>query len=658
MDKKNVIVGILFIGAAFGLMLYQGQLARESAQEQRQSPQAQERLTGEVTEASEVSPDSKPLSSTPPAVSTNGTGGIFSTAEEAPALVAPADAEAEEQTYTLENAFIRVTFSTLGGSIKQVAFIDEQANGKLKYPATLESEQPYVFNAGASLPALAISLDADRDGVPEEYAPAYKKVKQSDSTILFAYRTPEGGVVYRGYSIDKADADGQFSYPDPYVILHETKFVNESVSPLNLSKLWVNVGTAPPTKGDTRDEFLNFGYYDGDDADFIKMGKFTGSSGFLGIGASSPRSSVQEPVNPLVWAAVKNQFFTAVVTPDIAGSGIFTKPEDLSATYEDPDLQLGLTGSVEFNLGSLSPGGEQLLGMQYYVGPKEYVRLAELGKSQDEIMQFGWFSGISKVLLLIMIWIHGLVVPMSPTWAWGWTIILITVIIKGLMWPLTQVQVKSAKRMQKIQKPLQELREKHKDDQQKMMQAQMELFKEHRINPAAGCLPLLIQIPIFIGLFYVLRTASELRFAPFLWMNDLALPDTVAVIAGFPINILPLFMTAAMVVQMRMTPTPTTDNLQRKIFQFMPVIFLLFCYSFPSGLVLYWTCQNLLSILQQWITNRRPDEAFEPKPRDPNKPRKKGFMERLQEAQQEQLAAKKALKSKGASHQRSKKRKK
>ena len=132
----------------------------------------------------------------------------------------------------------------------------------------------------------------------------------------------------------------------------------------------------------------------------------------------------------------------------------------------------------------------------------------------------------------------------------------------------------------------------------------MKLFKENRVNPAAGCLPVFIQIPIFIGLYYMLRTSSEIRFQSFLWIQDLSVPDTIGFIGSFPINILPLIMGITMFVQMKITPTPSMDGMQQKVIMWMPFIFLIFCYSFPAALVLYWTVQNLFTIFQQWLTNR------------------------------------------------------
>lgn len=610
MDKKNTIIGVLLIGAAILLMFQQQKDAQRAAEQQRALEKLQR---AQATEVAEDSPDA--LNEAPPATTHEASGpSVFVQADQetvAPAVTVAEESDAPEETYTLENGFIRVTFTSKGGAIKEVAFIDQAKDGRLKYPATLGSDQPYVFNAGSDVPALAISLDTDADGVPEHYAPDYRLDERDEATkrIQFSYGDPHGGAIIRAYVLQ-----GQGSEIDPYVIQHETYFVNQSGQPLDLQAVYFNVGTAPPTEGDVRKEFLNFGYYADGSAEFLSMGKFTGSGGFIGIGASAPRDFIAEGLatgaaGEAVWASIKNQFFASVLTPEGAlGTGIFAEPVDLSATIEDPELQKGLTGSLAFNLGRVPAGGQKSVQATYYVGPKEYFRLSTLGKNQDEIMQFGFFGGISKLLLWALVGIHGVVAHIAPTWGWGIAIILLTVIIKALLWPLTAVQVRSAKHMAKIQGPMKELQEKYKDNPQKLQQETMKLFKEHKVNPAAGCLPILVQIPIFFALFYMLRTSSDLRFSPFLWIKDLSVPDTLPFMPHW-FHLLPLFMGAAMLVQMRMTPTPTTDNFQRKMFQFMPLIFLIFCYKFPSGLVLYWTVQNGISIFQQWLTNRSREEG-------------------------------------------------
>jgi YidC/Oxa1 family membrane protein insertase len=268
----------------------------------------------------------------------------------------------------------------------------------------------------------------------------------------------------------------------------------------------------------------------------------------------------------------------------------------------------GITGALEVNLGLLAPGQERAMALNYYVGPKEYVRLDQLGQQQDLVMEFGMMGWLAKVLLFILIKLHAMLSPVAPAWAWGWSIVIFTIAIKLGTWPLTQIQVRSAKRMALIQKPLADLREKYKDNPQKLQTEMMELFKKNKVNPAAGCLPLLIQLPILFAFFSMMRTASELRFASFLWIHDLSAPDTVGHFLGIGINILPLLMTVTAWAQMRLTPMPSTDNFQRQMFQFMPFMVLFFMYSMPSGMVLYWTCQNLLTILQQVITNRMKDD--------------------------------------------------
>jgi YidC/Oxa1 family membrane protein insertase len=399
------------------------------------------------------------------------------------------------------------------------------------------------------------------------------------------------------------------------VIAHETRFVNHGSAPVRLSRLFINAGMAPPTPGAGYliSQYVDFGYYNGESASFISAGRFTSSPGWLGgllpFGRRDALPYLAAEADPdagLQWVSVKNEFFAAVLTPQsgVRGCGYFTQGVPLTL---DGNQTTSVTGDLEVSLGLLAPGQERALALDYYVGPKEYVRLDKLGDRQDLVMEFGWMGWISKFLLLILIALHSALVHGSPEWAWGWSIVIFTICIKLLTWPLTQVQVRSAKRMASIQKPLTELREKYKDNPQKLQSEMMELFKKNKVNPAAGCLPLLIQLPIFFAFYAMLRTASELRFASFLWIHDLSAPDTVGHIAGISVNILPILMAITMSVQMRLTPSPTTDNTQRRIFQMMPLIFVLSFYSMPSGMTLYWTCQNLFTIAQQVITNKMKD---------------------------------------------------
>jgi YidC/Oxa1 family membrane protein insertase len=227
-------------------------------------------------------------------------------------------------------------------------------------------------------------------------------------------------------------------------------------------------------------------------------------------------------------------------------------------------------------------------------------------------MQFGFFKYFSQILLTLMTWIHGVVGN------WGVAIILTTLTLKIIFIPFTLAASRSAKRMAKLQPEMQALREKFKDNPQKQQAATMELFKKHKVNPVGGCIPILITIPFFMGFFTMLQSTAELRFAPFLWARDLASEDTIALIFGYPLNIMPLLMGATMVIQMRLTPSPSTDKMQMKMMQFMPFVFTLFCYRFSCALSLYSFINGLFTIGQQLVINRMKDPVEAPAPARPS----------------------------------------
>lgn len=183
-------------------------------------------------------------------------------------------------------------------------------------------------------------------------------------------------------------------------------------------------------------------------------------------------------------------------------------------------------------------------------------------------------------------------------------IVLMTLLLKIITLPFTLAASRSAKKMGKLQPQMKEVREKYKDNPQKLNQATIALFKENKVNPMGGCIPILITIPLFIAFFAMLQGTAELRYQSFLWAHDLSGPDTIARILGLPINIMPLLMGATMVIQMRLTPTPTADNAQMMMMKFMPIVFTLFCYNFAAALALYSTVNGVVTILQQVLVNK------------------------------------------------------
>jgi YidC/Oxa1 family membrane protein insertase len=195
---------------------------------------------------------------------------------------------------------------------------------------------------------------------------------------------------------------------------------------------------------------------------------------------------------------------------------------------------------------------------------------------------------------------------------YAWSIIVLTILIKLALWPVQNKATNEMRKMSLLSPKMTEMREKFKDDPQKMNQEVMKLYKEYGVNPFSGCLPLLVQIPIFFGFYSMLGTAIELRNSSFFWVADLSQPDTIGHLLGLPINVLPIVMAGTMVWQMVITPK-TGDAMQQRIFYFMPIIFLVFCYNYASGLALYWTTQNLFSIVQLYLTRNKPLPTLEKK---------------------------------------------
>jgi len=253
---------------------------------------------------------------------------------------------------------------------------------------------------------------------------------------------------------------------------------------------------------------------------------------------------------------------------------------------------------------ALEPGATRQVDYMIFYGPKDLKILEPLGHNLAQAVDFGWFDVIAKPFLIAMNLIYDFIGN------YGIAIIIITLITKLIFWPLTRKSYKSMKEMQKLQPHVKRIREKFKDDKQRMNQEIMQLYKTYKVNPAGGCLPMLVQIPVFIAFYKVLGNAIELRHAPFmLWINDLSAPDRLPIGMDIPyvgngLPILTLLMGASMFLQQKMTPT-TGDPTQAKMMMLMPIVFTVIFINFSSGLVLYWLVSNILSIAQQYYVAKK-----------------------------------------------------
>ncbi|HET9523827.1 MAG TPA: YidC/Oxa1 family insertase periplasmic-domain containing protein, partial [Terrimicrobiaceae bacterium] len=266
----------------------------------------------------------------------------------------------------------------------------------------------------------------------------------------------------------------------------------------------------------------------------------------------------------------------------------------------------GIQGGLGMPGFSLAPGQTLEESFEIYAGPKDLSQLRKLGRGQEAVMNFGMFGFVSEFLLWAMNSLNAIF------HSYATAIIALTIIIKSLLWPIQNKATNQMRKMSLLAPKMTELREKYKDDPQKMNEEVMKLYREYGVNPFSGCVPLLIQIPIFFGFYAMLGSAIELRNSSFLWVQDLSQPDTVFHILGFPINVLPIVMTGTMVWQMAVSPK-SGDAMQQRIFYFMPVVFLVFAYNYASGLALYWTTQNLFSIVQLYLTRNKPLPTLEKK---------------------------------------------
>jgi YidC/Oxa1 family membrane protein insertase len=248
------------------------------------------------------------------------------------------------------------------------------------------------------------------------------------------------------------------------------------------------------------------------------------------------------------------------------------------------------TAGVVVPVASIAPGASTSIEVPLYIGPQETDKLRAVAPGLDLAVDYGWLTILAAPLFWLLKWIHGLVGN------WGWAIIILTILIKLVFYPLNAKAGRSMAQMKVLAPKMEKLKQMYGEDRQKMNQAMMELYKTEKINPLGGCLPILVQIPVFIALYWVLLASIELRHAPWLgWIQDLSAPD--------PYFILPIIYAVSMFVQTKLNPQPA-DPVQARIMLFMPIMFSVFFLFFPSGLVLYWVVQNLLSILQQWHINR------------------------------------------------------
>ncbi|HIE11323.1 MAG TPA: membrane protein insertase YidC, partial [Kiritimatiellae bacterium] len=491
----------------------------------------------------------------------------------------------------LENSLLRLSLCSFGAGI---------ASAVLKeYPSTADKNSPSVRLDFAEIPAAAWYFHTDA-GCESPY---FELRDHTPTSVCWR-------AAYRGFELERCVWLGT-----GYLVNVKDR-IRAGAEGGYLAEQWLTLGMMEQHEGKTRYAYLGMDILRSGGEGVLHLASrisrmFAAEKRKRGLGLMPSAIVVPVLTNQLSadWVAVKNKYFVQVARTEGGLDGAWLIARRALEKGERPDSPTArrMTGVSHVGGAAVLPA-VRLAAREtverwtfFYLGPKEYARLGALGYRAVEIMEFGMWTPISRVLLWTLNWIHDHVWPHN----YGLAIMLLTVLIRIVFWPVTHASTVSMKRLQEIQPLINEVRQKYKDNPQKQQKEMMAIYREHKVNPLGGCLPMLIQIPVFIALLVVLRSAIELRFASFLWIRDLSEPEQLlAGVLPIPLNILPILMAVTMHWQQKLTPSGA-DTQQQKMMLFFPVLMLVFLYNFPSGLVLYWTTNQCLMIAQQLVMRRQ-----------------------------------------------------
>jgi len=477
-----------------------------------------------------------------------------------PGAATPVPTRSEEVVITTD--VLRLTFDTMGAQLVRAEL--------LKYPATGQADKPTVLldrSAGLNYVVQTGVVGAPSGQSFPTHQTPFRLVSQerelTGDNLVVTFEGESGGVkVTKTFTLHRGRYDID--------VRHD--LANVGTAPVTPS-LYLQIerdGNDPADASSFYHTFTGFAVYSDQD-------KFQKST-FSDI-QKKKASYIKQADNGWI-AVVQHYFATAWVPPQ-------GKPRTNELLEVQPNLYAGR--SIEA-VGDIAPGAAARVDSHLWVGPQDQKAMAALAPGLELVVDYGWLTIIAKPLFTLMTWLH------SILGNWGWTIVALTVLIKAVFYPLAAASYRSMARMKQVAPRLQALKEKYGDDKQKLNAAMMEMYRTEKINPLGGCLPMLVQIPVFISLYWVLLASVEMRGAPWiLWVHDLSVRD--------PFFILPAIMMATMFLQIKLNPTPP-DPIQAKVMMIMPLVFGGMMFFFPAGLVLYWCVNNILSIAQQWSITR------------------------------------------------------
>lgn len=511
------------------------------------------------------------------------------------ATVEPPPPPTEEELVILKNEKVEYTLSNIGGGIKFAEFLNEFEVGSKtsRVRANRFGGGPIGGLAGA--------------GETLENIPFAYKADESieGKKAVYIAKLPSGLIAKKSFSLNPSDDKGA-----EYLIDFDLQLENSAATALNLNQWSIFLGEASPLYQAEVAQQTGFFWREGGGINFKDGSAFKG--GMFGSAKSMLESDAGDNIQ---YAGVTNQFFATVLRPkEPMVTTMWAKPSQVTIANGKAAVT-SVRAGLRLPAGEIKPAELKTYNFRIFVGPKHNPLLrkmdAKWGEGWGDVMQYGWFWFVSRPLNFLLNTYHNLLDGVAKNWSWGLAIILLTITVRIIIWPLHAKSTHTMKRMAKLKPEMDKLKEKYPDDPNKLNTEMMGLYRKFGINPLGGCLPMFIQIPIFFGFYRMLQYAVELRGQGFLWVDDLSQPDTLTHWLGVPINILPVVMAISSFLQIKMTPM-TGDKMQQRIIMFMPFMFFFFCYNFASALALYWTTQNIFSIGQTWLMSKVPEPELKP----------------------------------------------
>ena len=472
---------------------------------------------------------------------------------------------------TLKNDVLELEIDTLGGAIVKARLLKHLEEDKSPVLLFDRSKERQYFARTGLVAASGLELP--------NHTQIFTATKNNVTNAIVLSAEKNGVRLEKTYTLNK----------DSYVV--DAKHVIKNISAQNLeATLYAEIvrdGGKPSFNGKVEESSF-YSTFTGP-AVYTEAEKFNKVE-FTDIEKGKAKIPGAQTPGQVAWVAMIQHYFTSAWIP--------------STTYQK-DLYVEMLEKNQYRVGvkskldALGVGQEKTEALKLFVGPQEEKVLENIAPGLELVKDYGWLTILAKPIFWLLEKIHGVVNN------WGWAIILLTVLIKLVFFPLSAASYKSMARMKEVQPRLLEMKERYKGEPQKLNQAMMEMYRKEKINPLGGCFPVLIQIPVFIALYWVLLASVEMRAAPWVgWIEDLSKPDTLfGVWLGAPIGLLPILMAVSMFIQTKLNPTPP-DPIQAKLMMLMPIAFSFMFFFFPSGLVLYWVVNNVLSIAQQWQINK------------------------------------------------------